>query len=154
NSLGQPGVFTSRLGKEDLKSEKTRQWYIRLEGSYFNRSFTVGLDIYDKYNTDLLLQVPTAAKTGFSSVFQNLGEMSNRGFELSLNAVNVQSENFQWSTQVTVSHNRNRIEKLPRAFTQYNRDWVRLEEGYPLYSFWLYKQLYVDAQTGDAVYDD
>jgi TonB-dependent starch-binding outer membrane protein SusC len=46
------------------------------------------------------------------------------------------------------------IEKLPTAFSQYNRDWVRLQEGSPMYSFWLYKQLYVDPQTGNAVYDD
>src|SRR5690606_30705358 len=54
NYLGQPGVSPSQLGNEDLKWETTRQWNIGLEGSFFNRRFTVGLDIYDKYTTDLL----------------------------------------------------------------------------------------------------
>lgn len=154
NYLGSPGVSPSQLGNEDLKWETTRQFNIGLETSFFNRRLSINVDFYNKYTTDLLLQVPVPAKTGFSSVFQNLGEMSNNGFELGINTVNIQTENFQWSTAFNVSHNKNKIEKLPRAFTQYNRDWVRLEEGHPLYSFWLYKQLYVDPQTGNAVYDD
>nr|WP_084407040.1 TonB-dependent receptor [Pedobacter panaciterrae] len=154
NYLGSPGVSPSQLGNEDLKWETTRQWNIGLETSFLKKRLSLSLDFYNKYTTDLLLQVPVPAKTGFSSVFQNLGEMSNKGFEVQVNTVNIQTKDFQWSTTFNVSHNKNKIEKLKKAFTQYNRDWVRLEEGYPLYSFWLYKQLYVDPQTGNAVYDD
>lgn len=154
NYLDDPGVSPYQLGNDDLKWETTRQWNIGLEGSLFNSRLNFTFDVYDKYTKDLLLEVPTPAKTGFSSVFQNLGEMSNKGFEVQLTSVNIQSEKFYWSTTFNVSHNKNRIERLPNAFTQYNRDWVRLEEGYPLYSFWLYRQLYVDPQTGNAVYDD
>ena len=154
NYLGSPGVSPSQLGNEDLKWETTRQWNLGLETSFFKRRLNVTLDFYNKYTTDLLLQVPVPAKTGFSSVWQNQGEMSNKGFELGINTVNIQTKDFQWSTAFNISHNENKIEKLSKAFTQYNRDWVRLEEGSPLYSFWLYKQLYVDPQTGNAVYDD
>lgn len=154
NYLESPGVSPSQLGNENLRWETTRQWNIGLESLLLDRRLGINIDVYNKYTTDLLLQVPVPAKTGFSSVFQNLGEMSNKGFEVQLNTVNVQTDQFHWSTTLNVSYNENRVEKLPRAFTQYNRDWVRLEEGYPLYSFWLYKQLYVDPQTGNAVYDD
>jgi len=46
------------------------------------------------------------------------------------------------------------IEKLPTPFIYGSRDMVRNEQGYSLYSFWLYKQLYVDPQTGAAVFED
>jgi hypothetical protein len=80
--------------------------------------------------------------------------MSNKGFELEISSENIKTKKFSWNSSLNLFRNINKIEKLPSSFTQYNRDWVRLEEGYPMYSFWLYKQLYVDPQTGNAVYDD
>ena len=80
--------------------------------------------------------------------------MSNKGFELQINSTNIKTKKLEWTTSFQISHNENLIEKLPISFSQYSRDWVRLEQGAPMYSFWLYKQLYVDPQTGNAVYDD
>ncbi|WP_270087958.1 SusC/RagA family TonB-linked outer membrane protein [Sphingobacterium sp. SYP-B4668] len=154
NYLDKPGVAPTQLGNENLKWETTRQWNVGLETSLLNRRLSLNIDLYNKYTRDLLLEVPTPAKTGFSSSYQNFGEISNKGFEIELKTLNITNDNFQWNTTFNISHNKNKVEKLSKSFTQYNRDWVRIEEGYPLYSFWLYKQLYVDSQTGNAVYDD
>lgn len=154
NYLDLPGISPYQLANSDLKWETTRQWNIGLESAFINNRLNIQLNYYNKYTTDLLLSVPVPAKTGFASTFDNLGEMSNKGFELEINSQNIRKTDFEWSTSINLSHNANKIEKLPVSFTQYNRDWVRLEEGYPMYSFWLYKQLYVDPQTGNAVYDD
>jgi TonB-linked SusC/RagA family outer membrane protein len=154
NYLDKPGVAPAQLGNENLKWETTRQWNIGLEGGIVNNRLKFEFDVYNKYTTDLLLSVPTPAKTGFSSSYQNLGEMSNRGFEFQISSTNISNKNWEWTSSFNVAHNVNTIEKLPISFTQYNRDWVRLEQGSPMYSFWLYKQLYVDPQTGNAVYDD
>lgn len=154
NYLDLPGIAPSQLGNDQLKWETTRQLNIGIESSFLNNLFSLEVNYYDKYTTDLLLSVPAPAKTGFSSTLQNLGEMSNKGVELQLTARPIQGETFRWTSSLNVSHNKNVIEKLPASFTQYNRDWVRLEQGYPMYSFWLYDQLYVDPQTGNAVYRD
>jgi hypothetical protein len=94
------------------------------------------------------------SRTGFSTYYSNEGEISNKGFELSISSVNFKSRDFSWQTSLNISKNINKVEKLPVPINQYNRDWIRIQEGYSLYSFWLYKQLYVDPQTGNAVFED
>ncbi|MDR0748028.1 MAG: TonB-dependent receptor [Tannerellaceae bacterium] len=154
NYQDKAGTAPYQLANPDLKWETTRQTNVGIESSFFKSRLDVKFNYYNKYTYDLLLNVPVPAKTGFSSTFGNIGEMSNKGFEIEIGLENIQTKTFKWNTSLNFFRNVNRIEKLPSSFTQYNRDWVRLEEGYPMYSFWLYKQLYVDPQTGNAVYDD
>lgn len=150
----QAGLLHTQLANDDLKWETTRQWNIGIETGLLNNRLSVEFNYYNKYTTDLLLETPIPAKTGFSSIYSNLGEMSNKGIELQISSTNIKNEDFEWTSSFNITHNSNKIEKMPVAFSQYDRDWVLLEEGKPLYSFWLYKQLRVDPQTGDAVYED
>lgn len=148
------GLLHIQLANPKLKWETTRQWNIGLESTLLSSLLNIELDYYDKYTSDLLLNTPIPAKTGFSSIYSNVGAMSNKGFEFQVTSQNIRNKNFEWSTTFNISHNKNAIEKLPTSFSQYDRDWVRLEQGSPMYSFWLYKQLYVDPKTGNAVYED
>ncbi|MDR0658411.1 MAG: TonB-dependent receptor [Mediterranea sp.] len=154
NYLDKAGTAPYQLANPGLKWETTRQINLGVESSFLNNRLNFKFNYYNKYTTDLLLNVPVPAKTGFGSTFGNIGEMSNKGFEIEIGSENIKTGKLGWNTSLNLFRNVNRIEKLPSSFTQYNRDWVRLEEGYPMYSFWLYKQLYVDPQTGNAVYDD
>lgn len=151
---GKSGLVHSQLANPDLKWETTRQWNLGLEGSLWDGRVTFELDYYNKYTYDLLLSTPIPGKTGFSSTYSNVGAMSNKGLEFQISSQNICAKDLEWSTSFNISHNENRVEKLPVSFSQYDRDWVRLEQGKPMYSFWLYKQLYVDPETGNAVYDD
>ena len=150
----QSGVIQSQLANPDLKWETTRQFDLGFEASFFNDRLSISFDYYNKYTYDLLLQAPIPGKTGFSSIFKNIGEMSNKGIEFSITSHNIQKKDFNWTTRFNISHNGNKIEKLESPITQYTRDWVRLEEGKPMYSFWLYKELGVDPETGNAIYED
>ena len=151
---GEPGIVHSQLANPDLKWETTRQWNLGVEASLLNGRLTFEFDYYNKYTYDLLLSTPIPGKTGFSSTYSNVGAMSNKGVEFQITSKNISTKDFEWTTSFNISHNANKIETLPVSFSQYDRDWVRLEEGKPMYSFWLYKQLYVDPETGNAVYDD
>nr|WP_320037780.1 TonB-dependent receptor [uncultured Bacteroides sp.] len=148
------GISSSQLSNPDLKWETTRQWNVGLESSFLAGRLSFELNYYDKYTSDLLLNVPIAGKTGFSSTIQNVGAMSNKGVEFEINSTNIDTRDFKWTSSFQISHNENLVEKLPISFSQYSRDWVRLQQGSPMYSFWLYKQLYVDPKTGNAVYED
>ncbi|MDP4201203.1 MAG: TonB-dependent receptor [Bacteroidota bacterium] len=148
------GIASSQLSNPDLKWETTRQWNLGLESSLLSNRLSFEVNYYNKYTYDLLLNVPVPGKTGYSSTIQNIGAMSNKGFEIQINSTNIKAKNFEWASSFQISHNKNLVEKLPISFSQYSRDWVRLQQGYPMYSFWLYKQLYVDPQTGNAVYQD
>jgi len=154
NYLQQPGISPEQLANPDLKWETTRQWNIGLDLAFLQNKIEVEANYYDKFTSDLLVRVPVAGKLGFTSIFENLGEISNKGVELSINTTNIERPGLVWTTSFNIAKNVNKIESLPVPITQHSRDWVRMEEGQPLYSFWVYEQLYVDPQTGDAVYRD
>jgi TonB-dependent starch-binding outer membrane protein SusC len=155
NSTGdKPGISPAQLANPNLRWEKTRQINAGIDLGLFKNRVSIEFNLYSKYTTDNLLQLPVPGITGFNSYFSNAGEISNRGFELAINTINIKNKHFSWQTSFNISGNRNRIEKLATPITQYNRDWVRLQQGYSLYSFWLYKQLSVDPQTGAAVFED
>ncbi|HEX2976865.1 MAG TPA: TonB-dependent receptor [Bacteroidales bacterium] len=154
NYLDQPGTAPEQLENPDLRWESTVQSDLGFDLSVLNDRISLSFDVYSKYTKGLLLAVPVESATGFNSIMKNEGEMSNKGFELTLTTQNIVSKKFEWSTSVNLSRNKNLIEKLSIPINQYNRDWIRMEQGYPMFSFWLYKQLYVDPQTGDAVFED
>jgi len=155
NSSGdKPGISPSQLANPDLRWEKTSQLNAGLDLGLFKNRINIEFNLYSKYTTDNLLQLPVPGITGFNTYYSNAGEISNRGFELAISSVNIKSKNFSWQTSFNISGNTNKIEKLATPITQYNRDWVKLQQGYSLYSFWLYKQLGVDPQTGTAIFED
>ncbi|MFD2598748.1 SusC/RagA family TonB-linked outer membrane protein [Sphingobacterium corticis] len=148
-----PGVGPFQLGNDDLRWERTAQTDLGVDLSLFGHRLGVTVDLYHKYTSDLLLEQPIKGSSGFSDYWANVGEISNKGYEVLINAVNIKNQNFSWNTTLNISGNRNNIEYLPSQITQYTRDWVILKQGHSLNSFWLYEQLYVDPQTGNAVFD-
>jgi TonB-linked SusC/RagA family outer membrane protein len=157
NYGGESGVAPSQLPNPDLKWETTRQWNVGFFASLFKQRLDIEFDYYNKYTTDLLLAEAVRDKTGFSSVTKNIGEVSNKGIELQLTSTNIKKRDFSWKTSFAVSHNKNVVEKLPSAEVQVpgNYDmFLHLQEGYPIYSIWVYNYLGVDPETGDAVYED
>lgn len=148
------GTLPQQLANRDLKWERTQQINVGLDASLLRDRLNVELNFYRKYTKDALLQLPLPNTTGFGSYYSNAGIISNKGYELSINSFNIRKEDFQWQTSFNISGNANRIEKLNAPINVYSRDWIRMEEGYPMYSFWLYKQLYVDPQNGNAVFED
>ena len=77
---------------------------------------TASVDLYEKYTYDLLGVIPVAAGTNFSNlVLTNVGAMTNRGAELNLNLVAVNTENASLEFGINGAINRNRIDKLTRV---------------------------------------
>jgi TonB-linked SusC/RagA family outer membrane protein len=154
--LDIPGISPGRLANPDLTWETTRQIDLGIEFTILKNRLNVDFDVYQKYTTDMLLDVTVPSRSGFSAYTQNYGEISNKGVELTLGSVNIDTKKIKWTTDFNISANRNKIEKIPQEQTlgATNRGTSILREGYPVNSFFLYKQLYVDPQTGNAVYDD
>ena len=151
---GNPGVSPSQLSNPDLKWETTRQTNIGVDLGVLNNRIKVEFNVYDKYTSDGLLSLSLGATSGFSTVSSNAAEISNKGFEWGINTVNIQNSEFTWSSHFNVAQNKNKIEKLPYPSRYGSRDLILQQEGSPLYSFWVYNQLYVDPQTGNVVYED
>ncbi len=156
NYLEQPGIAPTQLANPDLTWETTRQFNLGAEFGLLKNRFSIVADYYNKYTYDLLLNVPVPYRSGFASYLQNYGAVRNKGYELGINSTNVQTEHFTWTTNFNISYNKNKIEKLASDISlgASGRNISILKQGYAVNSFQLYKQLYVDPQTGNAVYDD
>ncbi|MDI3320642.1 SusC/RagA family TonB-linked outer membrane protein [Pinibacter soli] len=146
------GIAPQQLANDNLQWEKTSQFNIGADVSFFNGRLSLEANYYYKYTSNGLLQLPRPATTGFSTYWSNAAEISNKGFELTINSVNIQNKNFTWSTNFNVAQNINKIEKLASPLQYGSRNLILLQQGSPMYSFYLYKQLYVDPQTGNAIY--
>ncbi len=153
NYDGLAGTSPSQISNGDLKWETTRQWNVGLTGNLINQRLSFDINYYDKYTTNLLLDDPIPSKTGYSSVTKNIGEISNKGIEFALNSVNVKTKKFEWKTNFSISHNANNVEKLNTPITSSYQTY-QVQQGFPLYSMWVYNYLGVSPQTGDAIYED
>ncbi|SEJ41243.1 TonB-linked outer membrane protein, SusC/RagA family [Dyadobacter koreensis] len=151
---GLPGIAPQQLANPNLRWEKTSQLNVGLDLGLFDQRITVELNAYRKYTSDGLLQVSLPGTSGFNTYWSNAAEISNKGFEFSIQTANIRKSDFTWTTNFNVARNVNKIEKLANPLRYGSRDLILQQQGTPLYSFWVYKQLYVDSQTGNTVYED
>lgn len=149
-----PGTAPLQLANPDLRWEKTSQFNVGLDFGLWNNRLSIEANYYRKYTTDALLQISVPNYIGFSSYLSNYGEISNRGFELSINSQNIRKKDFTWSTSFNVAQNKNRIEVLPSPMSFEDRSFLRIEQGVALYSYWLYNFQGVDRETGDMILED
>ena len=108
----QAAVQSGRPANPDLRWETTNQLDIGLEAAFFNGRLSLTADYFQKNTRDLLLNVQIPRQTGFNSRLQNLGSLRNRGLELTVSTVNIQSERVQWTSRATVSGTRNRVQDI------------------------------------------
>ncbi len=159
---GATGVGPAALTNPLLQWERTREANVGLDASFLNGRFGLIIDAYDNLTDKLLFAQPLPQTTGFSSVQGNIGKVSNRGVELTIQAVIVNQPNgVKWTSDLNLSHNENKVvelvndEPIFRGYTAngVNRTNVILP-GQPLGTFWGLKFLGVDPATGNAIYDD
>lgn len=150
----------SNIGNKDLTWETTSQTNVGIDWSMFRGRLSVTLDGYYKYTKNLLMSVPLPAPN--PSIYRNEGEMSNWGLELAISSVNIDRNNWRWTTDFNISTNRNRLEKLSlqqvyyytqtsEALSEYV---VRMTPGQSLSKFWGYTAQGVDPETGMIIYKD
>ncbi len=102
----------TRLPNPGLEWEKSSQLNVGFNLTAFDQRVTVEADYYYKLTTDLLLGRPVPHSTGFTSVTDNIGSVSNRGIDLLISTQNVRRNDFRWETNFNVNYNKNRIEAL------------------------------------------
>jgi len=126
-----------QTGNKDLTWELTTTKNIGLDFGFLKNRITGSVDVYDSKTKDLLYlqQLPTT--TGGKSLLNNVGKTRNSGIEISLKTVNVQSNNFSWTSNITYTRNNERIEYLPNGSDIASS----LIIGSPVKSFYDYKKI-------------
>lgn len=125
---GETGWFTNAAGNQvhtigaiqnsnpDLKWERTSMFNVGIDFGFFKNRLNGTIEYYSKQTDDLIsnYEVSTTQYI-FNTLTANVGEISNKGIELTLNAVPVQTKDFTWSTTVNLSHNKNEVKRLSNS---------------------------------------
>lgn len=106
NNTLQPYVVLGNLGNQDLKWESSKQFNLGLDLGFFNNKLELIADFYHKSTQDLLFSKQVPVLTGYSSTWTNLGEIVNKGLELTLSTRNIVERNFSWFTDFVFSTNK------------------------------------------------
>ena len=176
NNKDYATLQATKLANEDLKWEKTGMLNVGLDFAFFNGRLNGTIEYYNKVTNDLIWSYPVSSFIySYSSINANVGKITNKGVELSINAIPVQTKNFTWSTTLNLSHNKNVVNRLTNelystaSFTQgdprvsgvsSNGYTQQIMEGQPLGTFFTYEfagyneagvsTYYVrDAETGE-----
>ncbi len=113
---GTPGyvsqLYTSRMANQELKWERTTALNVGIDFAVLKGRLRGNIDAYSMQTKDLLIPRQLPNITGYSSVFSNLGQVDNKGFEISLNSLNIGTRDFSWTTDFSLAFNRNKIVHL------------------------------------------
>ncbi len=96
----------------DLKWETTITRNIGLDFGFLNSRINGTLDFYWNTTKDLLMKSKITSSSGYSYMYKNFGQTSNKGVELALNASIIEKKNFTLSMNANISYNKNKIDKL------------------------------------------
>ncbi len=163
---GSTGWYTDSAGNQahtlgpiandnpNLKWERTAMLNVGLDFAFFKNRLSGSIEWYKKDTKDLIYNY-TVSTTQYlyNTMTANVGEISNKGVELTLNAVPVRTRNFEWSTGLNLSHNRNVVERISNS--EFSVDYIetanlsgagqsyihsqRIMEGSPIGQFYLWE---------------
>jgi TonB-linked SusC/RagA family outer membrane protein len=156
NYIGQSGLAPTQLANPELTWETTEQTNLGVDFSLLKNRVNLTVDAYLKKTSGLLLEVLLPRTSGFVSSLQNVGNVENRGVEVLLNTVNVDRNDFRWTSDFNIAFNRNKVTNLPGGPRPlgFNGYASIVKEGYPLGTFYGWKILGVNPETGDYIFDD
>lgn len=177
NTYGASGTFVydgktyrtygaTKNANPDLKWESTGMLNIGLDFAFLKGRLNGTVEVYHKKTKDLIWSYPVSTTQYiYGWMDANVGEMTNKGIEFTLNAVPVRAKNFMWSTTLNLSHNKNTVDKMqnetfhttnltqgdPMVAGVSADGWTqRIMEGEPIGTFYTYQ--YAGTVNGRSEY--
>ncbi|HAP18459.1 SusC/RagA family TonB-linked outer membrane protein [Butyricimonas virosa] len=164
------------LGNPDLKWQQTQNYNVSLDFTMFRNILSAKFEYYEKYTKNTLLDYTMAPSVGFATMKENLGEISNKGYEITLRLMPYSNPANQayWQVIFTGSRNKSRIEKISNALKVLNEKQMnqamayenpsdlegkrekfplpRYENGYSQTTIWVVRSEGIDPATGREVF--
>lgn len=150
---GAPAYDMTNLGNSNLKWETTTEYNAGIDAGFLNNRITFTADVYYKKTNDLLLRIPAPLGSGTSEKqIANIGNVTNKGIELAINARLVEVKDFTWSASANFARNINRITDLGdyNSLTEGNDQEQILRVGESVGSFYGYRFLGVVQSDEDV----
>ncbi len=151
---GEPILYKIELENPDLSWETSTNWDIAAEMGLLNDRITMEAAYYRKYASDVLMRVQLPQSLGYGEYWDNVGEILNRGWELSISSRNMVGE-LQWTTNFNIARNYNEV----KSIGVYTEDAIlggtndtRIVVGSPVGSNFLVRYAGVDPDNGRPTY--
>lgn len=107
-----PGLFSENLTNRALRWETTVSRNLGLDFSLFQGRLNGSVDVYQNTTSDLLLKANIPPTSGYKTQIQNIGETENKGLEVQLGGIVVESNDFTWSANFNIAFNKNTVLNL------------------------------------------
>ncbi|WP_343532039.1 TonB-dependent receptor [Pedobacter sp.] len=154
---GQPVLYPVNVGNPALKWEAGRNLDLGIDFGFFNGRISGEFSYYQKKTSEPLISGSISPSTGFANGFINVGKILNEGVELGLNTINIQSNQFKWTTRLNASKNYNEVLSIgnltPDAIGGGTND-TRVAAGYPIGANYLVRYKGVDPNDGLPIWLD
>jgi len=153
------GYWAATIPTPDITWEKTNQYDLGFDIGMLKNRLNIGLDFYVKDTKDLLNKKMIPYYMGGGSFWVNQGRVKNTGFDLMLDVIPVDNQDFGWESTLTATYVKNKVldlagedfilgGNLSGSATNSNINRV----GYPINSFYVYEWSHIDPETGVNVY--
>ena len=161
-------LAATKNANPDLKWERTGMFNIGIDFGFFNNRLTGTIEYYDKRTKDLIYGYKVSTnRYPHDTMTANVGEISNKGIELTINATPVMTRNFTWNTALNIAHNKNNVELLSNDTYSVNyQDYgnpdlggyatttvQRLMEGSPVGQFYVWEWAGYN-ENGGSIFND
>ena len=120
----QPVIYTgggfaplNRIGNENIRPEIKEEWEGGADMQFFKGRLGLQFTVYNQTITDLVLPFNLSPSNGAASIIDNLGKMTNKGFEAMITGTPVRSGNFRWDASLLMNKNKNKVTEVYRNAT-------------------------------------
>lgn len=145
----------TQLPNPDLKWEKTMSVNLGAHFALLKSQLTGSFNWYYKKTTDVITKKEVPYENGTTSMYINDGNLTNKGWELSLNVVPVRTKNFMWSLGTSFSGNDNKVdsEVEPNGRWENAVNGTFNKKGYPVGSFWAFRFTGLSPEHGGPLFN-
>lgn len=140
-----PGYVASQIPNPNLMWEANKTFNVGLDLGFFDQRLTIAPEFYVNRSSNLLLNAKLPTSSGYTSMIINAGETQNIGLDLTINSINIDTRDFSWQSALTLSHNKNKVNKLTGEDVQlweasfgYSQNTHKIGVGQPLGQFYGY----------------
>lgn len=160
SNTGVTGYWANSLATPDVKWEKTKQFDFGFDLGLFDNRIGLTFDFFTKKTSDALLYTNLANYLGGTRYLINAGEVSNKGFDISLTANIIQSKDWDWSTSINGTYLKNKVEKLTAqqpiiyggSFQSIINECTIIKEGEAIGTLYGYEWAGIDQDGYDTYY--
>jgi len=150
----QSGVKYNQVGNPNLSFETSKKINLGADLSFLKSRINLTADYFKNDVDNLILFAPVAPSLGApgNGIYTNVGRMTNKGFEFSVNTLNIQKDNFSWSTDINLTLVKNKVTQLANNNTDVTYSYNIVRVGESVGSLYGYQAAGVNPANGNPLY--